>query len=482
MFIGGFCGDWTTLQSQKDNAIMRLWQFTIASIGLTTCIIMLCSPAPEGWPPQALNALGLVFLAVGLWSTEILPLHLTSFIIFFIALIFSIAPPFIVFSGFHSGAVWLVFAGIVIGVAVERTGIGANIAEGVVKWFGHSYTGLVFGMGIAGFGSAFLMPSAMGRVVILAPVVAKIAEQLGYETNSRARSGLILTFCFCTVFPAMSILPATVPNVVLAGASENIHGITLHYTDFMNLHFTVAGLGSFIVILILNLLMFRNKQPQLKQTFMAETSIKMTPEGIRLLIILLLTLGFWLTDKVHGIAPAWIGLGASVLCLMPFLKLVKASSLVQGANYSPWFFVAGIIGLGAIVAHTGLAEILAAALIEVVGFETKTDLFKFSALTVIGGILSFALNPAGVPAVLAPMANSIALATGWPLETVLMSQINSFFIIIVPYQAAPIFAGVILTKVPIKYCAQLGVIFSAIYIFFIMPINYFWWHKLDMFS
>ena len=44
----------------------------------------------------------------------------------------------------------------------------------------------------------------------------------------------------------MSILPATVPNVILAGASENIHQITLHYTDFMKLHFPVAGLGKFL--------------------------------------------------------------------------------------------------------------------------------------------------------------------------------------------------------------------------------------------
>ena len=79
------------------------------------------------------------------------------------------APPSVIFSGFHSGAVWLVFAGIVIGIAVEKTGIGANVAEAVVKRFGHSYIGLSFGVGIAGFGSAFFMPSAMGRIVILTP-------------------------------------------------------------------------------------------------------------------------------------------------------------------------------------------------------------------------------------------------------------------------------------------------------------------------
>ena len=93
-----------------------------------------------------------------------------------------------------------------------------------------------------------------------------------------------------------------------------------------------------------------------------------------------------------------------------------------------------------------------------------------------------ALNPAGVPAVLTPMAGNISEATGWALETVLMSQVNSFFIILMPYQAAPIFTGVLITQVPIKYCVQLGIAFSSIYLFFILPLNYFWWSKMNMFS
>lgn len=458
---------------------IKNWQRIIAGIGLAVGVLLFVLPAPEGWPPRALSALGLVAIAVGFWSTEALPVHITSFIIFFLALVLSIAPPSVVFSGFHSGAVWLVFAGIVIGIAVHQTGIGARIAESAISRVGHSYAGLVAGIGLAGFVSAFLMPSAMGRIVIMAPVIAAIAERLGYGENSRGRSGLILTFCFCTVFPAMGILPATVPNVVFAGAAESIHGITFRYTDFMALHLTVAGLSSLVVILGLVWLMFREAPPTPDR--LADTPTSVSPAGKRLALILLITLGFWLTDKFHGVAPAWIGLGAAVICLLPAAKLVEASALVQKANYSPWFFVAGIIGLGAMVADTGLAKILGAELIDLVGFESKSDGVKFGALTAIGGMLTFALNPAGVPAVLSPMAGDIAQATGWPLETVLMTQVNSFFIILVPYQLAPVFAGVLLTRVPIGYCARLGFIYSMIYLFAIVPLNFLWWRHIGMF-
>lgn len=461
---------------------IKNWQRIIAGLGFTIGVLLFLLPAPDGWPPRALPALGLVAIAVGFWSTEALPVHITSFMIFFLALVLSIAPPSVVFSGFHSGAVWLVFAGIVIGIAVHQTGIGTRIAESAISRFGSSYAGLVLGIGLAGFGSAFVMPSAMGRIVIMTPVIAAIAERLGYAENSRGRAGLILTFCFCTVFPAMGILPATVPNVVFAGAAESIHGITFRYTDFMAVHLTVAGLSSLAVILCLVWLMFREAPPKPNGGPVATSSTGISAAEKRLALILLVTLGFWLTDKIHGVAPAWVGLGAAILCLLPFTKLVDAGALVQKANYSPWFFVAGIIGLGAMVADTGLAKILGAELIELVGFETKSDGFKFGALTAIGGMLTFALNPAGVPAVLTPMATEIAQATGWPLETVLMTQVNSFFIILVPYQLAPVFAGVLLTRVPIGYCARLGFIFSMIYLLAIVPLNFLWWRQLGMFA
>ena len=461
----------------------RHWQRIIAGLGLLTGLILFILPAPDGWPPKALSALGLVAIAVGFWSTEAIPVHLTSFIIFFLALVLAVGPASVVFSGFHSGAVWLVFAGVVIGIAVQQTGLGARIAEAIVARFGHSYIGLILGIGLTGFGTAFLMPSAVGRIVIMTPVIAAIAERLGYAENSRGRAGMILAFCFCTVMPAMGILPATVPNVVFAGSAESIHGIVLRYTDFMTVHLSVAGLGCLTVLLFLAWFLFRETPPNGK--VITEASPERTAvsgQEIRLGLIMVLTLGLWMTDKLHGIAPAWIGLGAAITCLLPVVKLVPPRALTEKVNYGPWFYVAGIIGLGALVADTGLAKFLGAALIELVGFDSKPDVFNFGTLTLIGGLLTFALNPAGIPAVLTPMAENIAQATGWPLTTVLMTQVTSFFIVFLPYQLAPILTGILIGRVPMVYGLRMSVIFTLIYLIVIMPLNFLWWQHLGMFG
>ncbi len=41
--------------------------------------------------------------------------------------------------------------------------------------------------------------------------------------------------------------------------------------------------------------------------------------GKRLLVILGFALLLWVTDNVHGISPAWVALGAAIVCLLPIV-------------------------------------------------------------------------------------------------------------------------------------------------------------------
>jgi fucose permease len=100
----------------------------------------------------------------------------------------------------------------------------------------------------------------------------------------------------------------------------------------------------------------------------------------------------------------------------------------------------------------------------------------------LGGTLTFALNLAGVPAVLTPLAADIVQATGWPLTAVLMSQVTSFFLIFLPYQVAPIFAGLLIGRVRMRHGIRMGLCYTAIYLFIISPLNFFWWRELGMFG
>jgi di/tricarboxylate transporter len=425
------------------------------------------------------RALGLVLIAVGFWGTDTLPPHVASLLFFLLAVVLGVSAPAVVFSGFHAGAVWLIFGGMVLGLAIQRTGLGARMAEAVLRRVGHSHNRIIFGIAIASFALAFVMPSAMSRVVLLVPIVTALAERLGYAPGSAGRDGMVLIAAFATVMAPMGLLPATVPNVVMAGLIESIYGVTLQYGRFLVLNLTVAGPLTFIASTLLVMAMFRDTPGNGLE---GGESKPFTAAEWRLGAILAITLALWGTDSLHGVAPAWVAMGAAVICLLPVTRLVPAKALSESVNYGPWFFTAGIIGVGAVVADTGLAKHLGAWFIDLSGLAPGQDAYNFFAILGMGSLLSLAANPAGTAAVLTPLAPDIARATGWPMETAMLAQVASFMVVILPYQLAPILTAVLLGGVRYGRAVRMCLAYSAIYLLLIAPLYFLWWRWLGMFN
>ena len=101
---------------------------SIATVAVIAAAILVVMPAPEGVSPLLLRTAAIVTLTIGLLATVALPEFLTALIFFFLCIVLAVAPPEVVFSGFYSGAIWLVFGGLMIGVAIETTGLGARVA------------------------------------------------------------------------------------------------------------------------------------------------------------------------------------------------------------------------------------------------------------------------------------------------------------------------------------------------------------------
>ena len=115
----------------------------VAGLVLATLLIgaLIVFP-PPGISPQAMLSAALALFAIVFWATESLPGHLTALIFFVLAVLGGVSPG-VVFAGFTSGGVWLAFSGLVLGIAIRRTGLAARLARTVVGVFGQSYSGLV---------------------------------------------------------------------------------------------------------------------------------------------------------------------------------------------------------------------------------------------------------------------------------------------------------------------------------------------------
>ena len=438
------------------------------------------APPPPGIAVPAMHALGVVVLVVGLWATAAIPVHLTSFIFFFLAITLSLAPPGLAFSGFAAGATWLVFGGIVIGIAVQRTGLGTRIANGLVRLLPRSYPGTIAGIVVACVGLAFVLPSAMGRVVILIPIVQALAERLGFAAGSRGRHGMAMAVGTASMIPGMSILPATTPNVVLAGAAESTLGLVLRYGEFLIANGPVAGILTAPVLVALIVWIFPDRAGPRAEELPPPGPL--TAAERRLAVVLALTLGMWATDVVHGIAPAWVALGAAIVCMLPVTRLVPAEAVAHEVNYSPWFMLAGILGMAAMVTHTGLSGVIGKVMFALVPFAHGADAWNFGLMVLLESLLAVLITFPSVPAILTPLAPDLAAATGWPLATAVMSQVPGFLAIYLPYEAPPIFTAMLMARVPYGLVVRLTLAFSAIYLATIAPLTYLWWQALGLFG
>ncbi len=438
----------------------------------TTAAALVLLALPAGLLPVDQRALALAIFAIGLWATAVVPEFLSALVFFTAAMLLKVAPPDIVFSGFYSAALWLIFAGLVIGVAIKRTGLGERLASRLAVRFGSSYAGVIAGVVTVGVALGFLMPSSMGRVVLLLPIALAVADRFGFGEASKGRTGIVMAAAFGSHIPPFAILPSNVPNMVMAATAEKLYGWQPVFGEYLLLHFPVLGLLKAVVIVALILWLFPDK-PRLKPEPPHPTPLS---RDERLLAVVLgVALAFWVSDFVHGTNPAWVGLSAAVICLIPASRLVPVQAFNQQINFGSLFYVAGIIGLGAMVDATGLGKAMAGAMLSVLPLQPGADAANFVSLVATATLIGPLTTLPGQPAVMTPLAGELAAASGLPLEVVLMTQVLGFSTVLVPYQSAPLVVAAQLGGQSILDTQKLLAALAAVTVLVLLPLDYLWW-------
>jgi len=447
----------------------------VATAAVLAALFLFFSP-PAWLPRNSATAAALVVFAIGFWASAVLPEYLTAMIFFLGAMLFGVASPAVIFSGFTSPAWWLVLGGMVIGIAVKLTGLGQRLAHRLLYRASASYFGALCGLLGISMTLNFLMPSALGRAVILIPIALALADQLGFEIGSNGRTGLVVAVAFGTYAPTFSILPSSLTNMVFFGSASTLYGYTPGYGQYLLLHFPVLGLLKALAILLLIGLLFPDR-PR-KKGVVAASPGEMTPREYRLLLVLVVTLALWSTDFLHHISPSWVAMGAGIFCLLPGVGILPKRAFSEHLNFSPLFFVAGVLGMGSLVAHSPLGNLLAAGLLDLLPLRHGAPLQDIAALSAGAMLLGPVTTTSGVPALLTPLAGKIAALTGLPLKSVLMSEVLGFSTTLLPYQSAPLVVAFELAGEPlgrgIKFCLAL----AAVTVFILLPLDLLWWRLL----
>ncbi|EGJ0340105.1 citrate transporter [Salmonella enterica] len=367
----------------------------------------------------------IVGVTILLWATSLLPEFMTALLFFAVAMIAKIAPPEVIFGGFASSAFWLVFSGFVLGIAIRKTGLADRAARVLSSRLTDSWPLMVGSVVLLSYALAFVMPSNMGRIALLMPIVAAMAKRAGIEDGTRGWYGLALAVGFGTFQLSATILPANVPNLVMSGAAEGSYGIHLNYVPYLLLHTPVLGWLKGAVLIALICWLFPGKpHPPRDMTPLPP----MSHDEKRLAWLLAVVLTLWVTESWHGVGPAWTGLAAAVITLLPLDK--------------------------------------------------ESPFTSFLALTGITSALNFIMTANGVPALYTTFAQSFSDATGFPLLSAIMIQVLGYSTPLLPYQASPIVVAMGLGKVPARAGMLLCIALAVVSYLILLPLDYLWYQAL----
>lgn len=398
------------------------------ALGVGTALL---APLPD---PQA-RILGITLFCIALWIGNPIPPWFTGLLgVGLIGLAFS---PALALNGFAEPATWLIIFGLIIGEATRRSGLATAFqsiafsqvaADATALDARVAYRRLLVLLSAGGLVFALVLPSALVRVLILAPILVEIGTAFD---DRRARLGIFFAPLFATYYGSAGILTANLPNIIITGLVDSIADVTITWTAWLIALFPVMGLGRTALIVLIVYALYR---PAPDATIeVPEATDVIGPETKRMALFLLVGVGFWATDFVHGYHPVFGALAVAALALVPTAGIMEFDA-VGDVDFSIIFFVGAIFAVAAGLSETNFTDVAAESLLSVVPPDASVTMLLVAVFAVTLALV-FMIEGVAVASVLTPILVPFAESVGIPLTQMAYIEAIALSAYFFPYQS-----------------------------------------------
>lgn len=437
-------------------------------VGVALAVATRTAPASH---PLAMIGLAVVLLTVALFATGAVPSLVTIVLFGVLALSTGVAPAGVLASGLWANATLLIFGGLIIGAAAERSGLGRYISRGLMTKFHGSYSRFLFGLMVGSGVLSFFVPSTSGRLAITIPIVVALAREAGYLPGSNGYIGAVLVAVAGNFLTSYAVLPSNLMNVILLGAAEGLYGVTFSYGEYLWIFGPVMGLVKAFTFWAAVQLIFPAPPP----CAVADSSPAiLTRSAQRLMILLALTVAIWATDVLHGLKPGWVALGAAMLCLLPPISLVTLRESFDLNRLTAVASVPAILGLASVLTHSGAGLLIGDAIQTVLPLEGQSPTWGFVGVAIISAITAVVATIVGAIAIVTPLLANVTQATGLPIKLGLAAEMVGLQSVFFHYEAVPIMVGLAMGAVAPGTALRLLFPLAISGLILILPLQLLW--------
>ena len=377
----------TTTPEQGQGGIVKRTGLFLALAALLAIVWM---PALQGLPAAGQVMLAILAFAVIVWMTEALDYAVSSVVIgalmiFLLAYTPDAAKPAgpdmgtgaalgLALSGFSNSAVALVAAACFIAAAMSATGLDRRIALLVLSKVDAGTNHIVIGAMVTGFLLSFIVPSTTARVACLVPIMMGFILAFKVDRRSRFAGLLVITAAQTASVWNIGIKTAAAQNMVAIGFIEKQFGTSISWTEW----FIAGAPFSAVLSVAVYFIMTRLMKPEMKEIADGQATIRQQLEAIgpmtlrqwKLLVIVLVLLGFWATEKVlHNFDTSSTTIAAIALMLVPRLGVMDWKESQRGFPWGTVILFAVGISVGTALLKTNAAGWLANLIVQHLGLQ-----------------------------------------------------------------------------------------------------------------
>jgi len=422
--------------------------------------------------PDAARMLAITLFCVAMWIGSPVDPWFTALIgIGLIGVGFSAE---LALTGFQSPATWLVVVGLLVGEAatasglaglVERTSLHRmpdRIATDAVA----VYRYLLVVLSVGSLALAVLVPSSLVRVLILAPILKSLGDLF---TERSPKIGIFLGPLFATYYGASGVLTGSLANIIVTGLVESSGGPAITWTEWTLWMGPVMGIGRVVVVVAVTYLLYRPRDRSAIDAPDRIESVSASPQERRMLLFLLVGVGVWATDFLHGLHPLFGALVVALLAFSPRIGVIDHEAIGE-TDFSILFFLGAIFAIAEGLRRTAFTDLAAETMLSYLPSDPSLPLVL---LFVVGVSMSlaFVMEGMAVASVITPVFVSFANSAGIPLVPVAMIEsvaLNAYFF---PYQSAVLVAMLGLGVVDTMELSRMAALCTIATLVFLLPIQ-----------
>ncbi len=461
--------------------MLRLPLRTIIPIAGGICTVVLGLLAPLPIDPAIQRALGFTFFALIFWSTEPIPIELSSFIFLLLLPLSGLISFEQSFAPFASTTVWLIFAGMVISIAITTTKLGEKLAQYSLQYLGRTPFRLMLNLHLLGLAMAILIPSGVVRILLLMPLGIALADALTSESEDGRflPTAIQLSLICSTLYGGYGIMTGGVPNLVVAGQFTATTGHDMFWGEWLVWMFPIwGGLRTGLCLLVIWFFWGRHIK-HFNPSPSAKAISALDDKQRRVLHILFLGMIFWATDMLHHIPPVYIGLCLVVLYTLPPFGPIPFSNIRQ-VNYLFLFYIAALFSLATALNASGFNQSFINFVMTLVDIDQFDLPAKYLAITSIAVPLNFLMDVAAVAGVLTP----VLLEWGHHYElsefAIAMSIAQATCHVFLPYQSAPFMVAYSFRRLSLLQLIQAMFLISVLSLILLSPLNILYWSAIGL--